>query len=165
MSLASVRAFLAEHAPDIEVLEATTSTATVALAAAAHGVLPAEIAKTLSLRLNGEPILLVMSGESRLDNRKYKDRFGAKAKMLDAEEVLAATSHPVGGVCPFGLPRPLKVYADVSLRRFAVVVPAAGDTHHALRITPERLAALAGVEWVDVAQQPGNDAATEEARA
>ena len=90
MSLQSVRAFLAEHAPDIEILEATTSTATVALAAAAHGVQPAEIAKTLSLRLNGDAILLVMSGEARLDNRKYKDRFGAKAKMLDAAEVLAA---------------------------------------------------------------------------
>ncbi len=152
MSLPSVRAFLAEYAPDIEVLESTTSTATVALAAAAHGVQPAEIAKTLSLRLNGEPILLVMSGEARLDNRKYKDRFGAKAKMLDAAEVLEATSHPVGGVCPFGLPRPLRVYADVSLRAFEVVVPAAGDTHAAIRIAPERLVRLAGAEWVDVAQ-------------
>jgi len=154
MSLQSVRAFLAEHAPDIEVLEATTSTATVALAAEAHGVTPAEIAKTLSLRLHGEPILLVMGGEARLDNRKYKDRFGTKAKMLDAEEVLAATSHPVGGVCPIGLPRPLRVYADVSLRRFAMVVPAAGDTHHAMRIAPERLVQLANAEWVDVAQEP-----------
>ena len=153
MSLESVRAFLAEHAPDVEILEATTSTATVALAAAAHGVTPAEIAKTLSLRLNGEPILIVMGGEARLDNRKYKDRFGAKAKMLDAAEVLAATSHPVGGVCPFGLPQPLKVYADRSLARFAVVVPAAGDTHHALRIATERLIRLVDAEWVDVAQE------------
>ena len=138
--------------PDIEILEATTSTATVALAAAAHGVEPARIAKTLSLRLNGDVILLVMGGEARLDNRKYKDRFAAKAKMLDAAEVLEATSHPVGGVCPFGLPRPLRVYADVSLRQFDVVVPAAGDTHHALRIAPERLVQLADAEWVDVAQ-------------
>jgi prolyl-tRNA editing enzyme YbaK/EbsC (Cys-tRNA(Pro) deacylase) len=152
MSLASVRAFLAEHAPEIEILEATTSTATVALAAAAHDVEPARIAKTLSLRLDGEPILVVMAGEARLDNRKYKDRFGAKAKMLDAAEVLAATSHPVGGVCPFGLPRPLRVYADVSLRAFDIVVPAAGDTHAALRIAPERLVALAGAEWVDVSK-------------
>jgi prolyl-tRNA editing enzyme YbaK/EbsC (Cys-tRNA(Pro) deacylase) len=156
MSLHSVRAFLAEHAPDIEILEATTSTATVALAAAAHGVRPAEIAKTLSLRLDGEPILLVMSGEARLDNRKYKARFGAKAKMLDAAEVLAATSHPVGGVCPFGLPRPLRVFVDVSLRAFDVVVPAAGDTHAAVRMTPERLAGLAAAEWVDVAQAGEN---------
>ncbi len=152
MSLQSVRAFLAEHAPDIEILEATTSTATVALAAAAHGIEPARIAKTLSLRLNGDAILVVMGGEARLDNRKYKDRFGAKAKMLDAGEVLEATSHPVGGVCPFGLPRPLRVYADVSLRAFDVVVPAAGDAHTALRIAPERLAELADAEWVDVAQ-------------
>ena len=152
MSLASVRAFLAEHAPDVEIVEATTSTATVALAAAAHGVEPARIAKTLSLRLNGDVVLLVMGGEARLDNRKYKDRFGAKAKMLDAAEVLEATSHPVGGVCPFGLPRPLTVYADLSLRRFDVVVPAAGDTHHALFIATERLARLAGAQWVDVAQ-------------
>ena len=152
MSLQSVRDFLAVHAPDIEILEATTSTATVALAAAAHGVEPARIAKTLSLRLNGDVILVVMGGEARLDNRKYKDRFGAKAKMLDADEVLAATSHPVGGVCPFGLPHPLRVYADQSLRKFDIVVPAAGDTHHALRITPERLVLLTGAEWVDVAQ-------------
>lgn len=152
MSLPSVRTFFAEHAPDIEILEATTSTATVALAAAAHGVEPDRIAKTLSLRLGSEPILIVMSGESRLDNRKFKQRFGVKAKMLGAEDVLEATSHPVGGVCPFGLPRPLRVYADVSLRAFDVVVPAAGDTHHAVRIAPERLAALTNAEWVDVAQ-------------
>jgi prolyl-tRNA editing enzyme YbaK/EbsC (Cys-tRNA(Pro) deacylase) len=153
MSLDSVRAYLAEHAPDIEILEATSSTATVALAAAAHGVEPARIAKTLSLRLHDQPILIVMAGEARLDNRKYKDRFGAKAKMLDAAEVLEATGHPVGGVCPFGLPRPLSVYADVSLRAFDVVVPAAGDIHAAMRITPERLVALAGAEWIDVAQR------------
>ena len=153
MSLSSVRAFLAAHAPDVEVVEATTSTATVALAAAAHGVEPARIAKTLALRLGEETILLVTGGEARLDNRKYKARFGAKAKMLDADEVLVATSHPVGGVCPFGLPRPLRVFADVSLRRFDIVVPAAGDTHHALRIAPDRLAQLTGAEWVDLAQE------------
>jgi prolyl-tRNA editing enzyme YbaK/EbsC (Cys-tRNA(Pro) deacylase) len=152
MSLQSVRAFLADRAPDIEILEAATSTATVALAAEAHGVATGQIAKTLSLRLNGEPILVVMSGDARLDNRKYKDRFGAKAKMLDAAEVLAATSHPVGGVCPFGLPTKLRVYADLSLRAFDVVVPAAGDAFTALRITPDRLVRLTDAEWVDVAQ-------------
>ena len=152
MSLQSVRAFLAERAPDIEILEVATSTATVALAAQAHGIEPDRIAKTLSLRLDGEPILIVMSGESRLDNRKFKDRFAAKAKMLNAEEVLEATSHPLGGVCPFGLPRPLRIYADVSLRRFDVVVPAAGSARSAMRITPERLVELTAAEWVDVAQ-------------
>lgn len=153
MSLPSVRTFIAARAPEIEILEATSSTATVALAAAAHGIEPDRIAKTLSLWLDGEPILIVMSGESRLDNRKFKARFGAKARMLGADEVLEATSHPVGGVCPFGLPRPLKVYADVSLRTFDVVLPAAGDTHHALRIAPERLVELSGAEWIDVAEE------------
>ncbi|HZV93398.1 MAG TPA: YbaK/EbsC family protein [Caldimonas sp.] len=152
MSLASVRAFLADRAPDIEILEASSSTATVALAAEAHGVTPGQIAKTLSLRLGGEAILVVMRGDARLDNRKFKDRFGAKPKMLDAAEVEQATGHPVGGVCPFGLPAKLRVYADVSLRAFDVVVPAAGDTHTALRVAPVRLAELAGAEWIDVAQ-------------
>lgn len=125
----------------------------MALAAAAHGVDPCRIAKTLSLRLHGDVILVVMSGIARLDNRKYKDRFGAKARMLDAADVLTATSHPVGGVCPFGLPTKLRVYADISLRAFDVVVPAAGDAHSALRISPARLVALAEAEWVDVAQR------------
>ena len=93
-----------------------------------------------------------MSGESRLDNRKFKDRFGAKAKMLGADEALEVTSHPVGGVCPFGLPRAVRVYADVSLRAYDFVVPAAGDTHHALHIAPERLLQLTEAAWVDVAQ-------------
>ncbi|MDQ6680062.1 MAG: YbaK/EbsC family protein [Pseudomonadota bacterium] len=152
MSLHSVRTFLAERAPDVEIAVTPTSTATVALAAAAHGVAPGQIAKTLSLWLGGDVILLVLRGDARLDNRKFKDRFGAKAKMLDAAEVLGATGHPVGGVCPLGLARPLRVYADVSLRAFGVVVPAAGDTHAALRIAPERLAQLADAEWIDVAQ-------------
>jgi prolyl-tRNA editing enzyme YbaK/EbsC (Cys-tRNA(Pro) deacylase) len=152
MTLHSVRAFLAEHAPDVELLVAKTSTATVALAAEAHGVEPGQIAKTLSLRLDGEPILLVMRGDARIDNRKFKSRFGAKAKMLEPDEVAEATGHPVGGVCPFGLARPLRVYADVSLRAFDVILPAGGDTHTALRIEPERLAQLTGADWVDVAQ-------------
>lgn len=154
MSLESVRRHLAAVAPDLVVLESPTSTATVALAAAAHGVEPGQIAKTLSLWLEGAVILVVMSGEARLDNRKFKARFGAKAKMLNAEEVLAATGHPVGGVCPFGLPSPLPVYADRSLERHVEVVPAAGSTNSAVRIATERLMALTGAEWVDVAADP-----------
>jgi prolyl-tRNA editing enzyme YbaK/EbsC (Cys-tRNA(Pro) deacylase) len=95
-------------------------------------------------------LLLVTSGTARLDNRKVKDVLGGKGRMLDAEQVLAATSHPVGGVCPFGLPGPMPIYCDVSLRRFTEVVPAAGSTNAAVRITPERLAALTGATWVDV---------------
>jgi prolyl-tRNA editing enzyme YbaK/EbsC (Cys-tRNA(Pro) deacylase) len=152
MSLQSVRAFLAEHAPDIEIVEKPTSTATVLEAAEAHGVTPAQIAKTLSLRLKDEVILLVVGGDARIDNRKYKDRFGGKAVMLPAEDVLQWTGHPVGGVCPFGLPRAIRVFADVTLTAFDVVLPAAGAPNAALRIAPARLAALVNAEWVDVAQ-------------
>lgn len=152
MSLQSVQAFFARHAPDIGIVELDISTATVALAAEAHGVEPGQIAKTLCLRLNDEVILLVMSGSARLDNQKYKAAFGSKAKMLDGDEVFASTSHPVGGVCPFGLPSPLRVLADVSLRQYDVVVPAAGSSTSALRIAPERLAQLVNAQWVDVAR-------------
>lgn len=152
MSLESVRAFFATHAPEIEVLVTEESSATVALAAAAHNVEPAQIAKTICLRIGDRTVLVVASGTSRLDNRKFKDVFSAKPRMLDAEEVLAATSHPVGGVCPFGLPSPLPVYCDVSLRAFAEVVPAAGATNAAVRLSPERIAALTDAEWVDVCQ-------------
>ena len=97
-------------------------------------------------------VLVVTSGTARLDNRKFKDRFLAKPRMLDADEALTATSHPVGGICPFGLPTPLPVFCDVSLRAFSEVVPAAGDTNAAVRLEPERMAALTGAEWVDVCQ-------------
>lgn len=152
MSLASVAAWLAAHAPDIPIIETETSTATVALAAGAHGVVTGQIAKTLSLRVKDDVILLVMNGDARIDNRKYKERFAAKAKMLDADAVVEWTGHPVGGVCPFGLAHPLPVYADVSLRLHEIVVPAAGSIYSAVRITPARLAEITGAQWVDVAR-------------
>jgi len=151
MSLESVRAFLTAHAPDLNILEKDTSTATVAEAAAAHGVAPGQIAKTLCLWLDDEAVLLVLGGDAKIDNRKFKAQFKVKAKMLDAEAVLRWTSHPVGGVCPFGLPQPLRVFADISLKAFDVVLSAAGATHAALRIAPERLAQLTHARWVDVA--------------
>lgn len=155
MSLDSVRAFFAEHAPEITIIETQGSSATVALAAEAHGVAPAQIAKTLSLRIGETVVLVVTSGTGRLDNRKVKAALGGKPRMLGAEEVVAITGHPVGGVCPFGLPAPLPVYCDVSLRAFDEVVPAAGSPRSALRISPERMAELTGAEWVDVCQEPG----------
>lgn len=154
MSLASVRAFLGRHAPDIAIIETAESSATVALAAAAHGVAPAQIAKTLSLRIGERVVLVVTRGDARLDNRKVKAALGGKPRMLDAQEVEALTGHPVGGVCPFGLSRPLEVYCDVSLRAFAEVVPAAGSATSALRIAPERMAALTGATWADLCQDP-----------
>ena len=152
MSLESVRAFFAEHAPDIEVIVTEQSSATVDLAAQAHGVEPAQIAKTICLRVGEKPMLVVAKGTARLDNRKFKDSFGGKPRMLGADEVVALTSHPVGGVCPFGLPEPLPIYCDVSLRAFDEVVPAAGATNAAVRIAPERLASLTQAQWIDVCQ-------------
>jgi prolyl-tRNA editing enzyme YbaK/EbsC (Cys-tRNA(Pro) deacylase) len=152
MSLESVRAFLAEKAPDIAIIELASSTATVALAAQGHGVTPAQIAKTLSLRVRDQDLLVVIRGDARLDNKKAKATFGGKTRMLGADEVVALTGHPVGGVCPFGLATPLPVYCDVTLKAFDEVVPAAGSTHSALRINPLRMAELVGAEWVDVCQ-------------
>lgn len=150
MTVETVRAFLALHAPDITILELDGSSATVELAARGHGVAPAQIAKTLSLRIKDRSLLVVTCGDARLNNRKVKDVLGGKASMLGAEEVVALTGHPVGGVCPFGLATPLPIYCDVSLRAFDEVLPAAGSTNSAMRINPERMAALVGAEWVDV---------------
>ena len=161
MSLDSVRAFLAEHAPDVTIIELADSTATVAQAAAGHGVEPAQIAKTLSLRVGDRAVLVVTSGVARLDNKKARAVFGGKPRMLGAEDVVSVTGHPVGGVCPFGLATPIPVYCDESLLAFDEVVPAAGSIHAALRIDPRRMAALVAAEWVDVCQtapaelQPG----------
>lgn len=158
MSLESVRAFLTEHAPDIMIIESDATSATVAQAAAVHGVETARIAKTLSLRVNDRVILIVTSGDARLDNKKTRAAFGGKPRMLDADEVLALTGHPPGGVCPFGLASPLPVYCDESLKIFDEVVPAAGSTSSALRIAPARLVALTDAVWVDVCQPATNQA-------
>ncbi len=152
MSLRSVQDYFATHAPDIEVLETEASSATVALAAEAHGVDPDQIAKTICVRAGETILLVVTAGMKRLDNRKFRDRFSAKPRMLDAQEVVEVTSHPVGGVCPFGLPSDLPVYCDVSLKDYAEVVPAAGAINAAVRISPERLVSLTKAEWVDVCQ-------------
>ena len=142
MSLESVRAFFAEKAPDIAVIESPDSSATVALAAEAYGVEPGRIAKTLSLRIGERVVLVVAAGTSRMDNKKLKACFGGRPKMLGVEEVAEITGHEVGGVCPFGLKAPLPVYCDISLRAFDEVVPAAGSTHSAVRIAPSRMAEL-----------------------
>ena len=152
MSVASVKAFFATHAPDIKVLELDVSTATVDLAAAGHGVAPEQIAKTLAIRVGEEIVLLATKGTARLDNKKFKARFATKPRMLPLDEVERETGHPVGGVCPFGLANPLKVYCDVSLRPFDEVVPAAGGVNAAVRISPGRMAELTGAEWIDVCE-------------
>ncbi len=154
MTVEAVRAFLSAHAPDLEVVELEASTATVEMAARGHGVAPAQIAKTLSLRIKDRTLLVVTSGDARLNNRKIKDVLGGKPRMLTTDEVVSLTGHPVGGVCPFGLATPLPVYCDVSLKEFDEVVPAAGSINSAVRIAPERMAALVSAEWVDVCDRP-----------
>jgi prolyl-tRNA editing enzyme YbaK/EbsC (Cys-tRNA(Pro) deacylase) len=155
MSLESVKTFFAEKAPDISVIESAKSSATVVLAAEAYGVEPSRIAKTLSLRVGERVVLIVTSGTTRMDNKKVKALFGGKPKMLGLEEVADITGHEVGGVCPFGLKAPLPVYCDVSMKVFDIVVPAAGSTHSAVKIAPERMAELTSAEWVDVCQNGG----------
>ena len=150
MSLESVRAWLAENAPDLPLTELEESTATVDTAAKALGVEPGRIAKTLAVRAGDHIFLLVARGDARLDNQKSKAEFGARPRMLGPEETLALTGHPVGGVCPFGLAAPLPVYLDKSLQDFDTVYPAGGSLNTSVKVSPERLFDLVGDRWVDL---------------
>ena len=152
MSLVSVRQFFERKGINIPIIELETSTATVELAAEAHGVEPGRIAKTLAFRLPEKVVLVVARGDARIDNRKFKQTFG-KGRMLPADEVEALTGHPVGGVCPFGLATDLPVYLDVSLQYFDEVLPAAGAIHSAVRLTPQYMLELVDGNWVDVCQE------------
>ena len=154
MSAESVRAWIAQHAPDLPIIEVEGTTATVDTAAEALGVLPGRIAKTLAVRAGEHLFLLVARGDARLDNRKCKDEFGARPRMLGAEETLEVTGHAVGGVCPFGLKSPLPVYLDVSLKAFEVVYPAGGSLNTSVEIRTERLFELVGERWVDLCRLP-----------
>ena len=154
MSAESVRAWLAEHAPDLTVIEAHDTTATVETAARTLGVEPGQIAKTLAVRAGEHLFLLVTRGNSRLDNRKCKDAFGARPRMLGSEETLELTGHPVGGVNPFGLKQPIPVYVDVSLKAFGTVYPAGGSLNTSIAVPTERLYELVGERWVDLCTLP-----------
>ena len=154
MSLQSVKAWLAEHAPDLPLIEVEESTATVDTAARALGVEPGRIAKTLAVRAGDRLFLLVTRGNARLDNRKCKDEFGTRPRMLGAEETLDLTGHPVGGVSPFGLRNALPVYVDDSLKVFDVVYPAGGSLNTSVEVPVERLFDLVGERWVDLCRLP-----------
>jgi prolyl-tRNA editing enzyme YbaK/EbsC (Cys-tRNA(Pro) deacylase) len=154
MSLESVQADLAQRAPDLFVEVTEDSTATVNLAAEVHGVEPGQIAKTLCIKVKDEEFLLVTRGDARLDNHKSKTAFGGRPRMLGAEDVLRLTSHQVGGVCPFGLPAPLKIYLDTSLKIYDLVIPAGGTTHSSVKLSVHRLAELCGNDWVNACQLP-----------
>ena len=145
-----VRAWLAANAPDLKLIEVEQSTATVAEAAAALGVEPGRIAKSLAIRAGDLTFLLVARGDARLDNQKCKQELGARPRMLGPEETLALTGHPVGGVCPFALETPLPVYLDRSLEGFDRVYPAGGTLRSSVEISPQRLFELVGKRWVDL---------------
>ncbi len=152
MSLERARRHLARYGLAEAIIETSASSATVELAARAVGTEPARIAKTLSFLLPGDlPILIVVAGDARLDNRKYKDEFATKARMIPGERVEQLVGHAVGGVCPFGVTPGVAVYLDESLRRFDVVFPACGNSNSAVRLTLAELERAADpVSWVDV---------------
>ncbi len=154
MSLESVRAWLREYAPDLRLIEVEESTATVDTAARALGVEPGRIAKTLAVRAGDHLFLLCTRGDARLDNRKCKDEFNARPRMLGADETLELTGHPVGGVCPFGLKTSLPVYLDQSLQAFDVVYPAAGSLNTSVETPTQRLFELVAERWVDLCRLP-----------
>jgi prolyl-tRNA editing enzyme YbaK/EbsC (Cys-tRNA(Pro) deacylase) len=154
VTLASVQADLAQRAPDLTVIITEASTATVQLAAEVHGCAPGQIAKTLAIRVGDEEFLLVTRGDARLNNQKAKAAFGGRPRMLGPDDVLRLTSHAVGGVCPFGLPAPLKIYCDVSLKIYDEVIPAGGSTHASVRLPLTRLAELCGNRWADACEPP-----------
>ena len=160
MSAESVRAWIAENAPELPIIAVEGTTATVDTAAVALGVLPGRIAKTLAVRAGEHLFLLVARGDARLDNRKTKNAFGARPRMLGADETLELTGHPVGGVCPFGLKTTLPVYVDVSLKAFDVVYPAGGSLNTSVEVSTKRLFELVGDRWVDLCRLPGETAGT-----
>ena len=155
MSISRAKAYLESRGFGDRVIVPEKSSATVAEAAAALGCEPGMIAKTLSFLQNGQPVLILVEGMSRIDNQKYRARFDCKAKMIPADQVEALIGHDVGGVCPFGINDGVRVYLDESLKRHAIVYPAAGSDHSAVRLSIAELEACSGYSaWVDVCKAP-----------
>lgn len=151
MSIEKVRAYFRSVGMEDRILEFPVSSATVELAAQALGCDGCRIAKTLSFSVNGAPILVVTAGDTKIDNAKYKARFGAKAKMLTPEEAVALIGHAVGGVCPFAVNEGVTVYLDESMKRFPTVFPACGSSNSAIEMTMADLEQHSGyTAWVDV---------------
>lgn len=149
MTVASVKKHIEEAGLDLKLIELDTSTATVELAANALGVEPARIAKTMALRLKDRDILIIAKGDVKIDNKKFKDCFHEKAKFISAEDLLDATGHPVGGVCPFGLNKPLNIYLDESLKVFDYVYPAGGGVNTCIKVDVDYLAEITNGKWID----------------
>lgn len=154
MSIESVRNYLKQYDASERILEFSVSSATVDLAAQALHTQPGRIAKTLSFLLkDGSCILIVMAGDKRLDNSKYKAYFHTKAKMLTADEVLEKTGHPIGGVCPFAVPETVKIFLDRSLKEHQTVFPACGSPNSAIELSADELFRFSHADsWIDVSQ-------------
>ncbi len=151
MSIEKVKKYLKQYNKDKDIITLKESTATVDLAANALNVIPARIAKTLSFKLDDRYILIVTAGDTKIDNKKYKQYFNIKAKMLSAEEVINEIGHKIGGVCPFAVNKNVKVYCDISLQRFSSVFPACGSTNSAIELSCDQLFSISrAVEWIDV---------------
>ncbi|MEC1695630.1 YbaK/EbsC family protein [Schinkia azotoformans] len=165
MSLENVKAHFKKWNREKDVMEFDTSSATVEQAAETIGVIPARIAKTLSFRGEDEKaILIVAAGDAKIDNKKFRQTFGFKARMLTPDEVLEQTGHAIGGVCPFGLVNDLDVYLDVSLKRFETVFPACGSTNSAIELTMEEIVQYSyAKDWVDVCKDWEEDGLEEAA--
>lgn len=155
MSIDKGKAHLRQFGIEHKVMEFSVSSATVELAAQAVGVIPARIAKTLSFKSADGCLLIVAAGDARIDNKKFKAKFAAKAKMLSGDEVLEFVGYPVGGVCPFGIPEDIPVYLDISLQRFDTVYPAVGSANSAVELNLDELYKYSSaVEWIDVCKLP-----------
>ncbi|MFD2442833.1 YbaK/EbsC family protein [Bacillus sp. CGMCC 1.16607] len=152
MSVESVKEFFKQWNREFDVMEFESSSATVEQAAETIGVIPARIAKTISFKGEGEKaILIVAAGDAKIDNKKFRDTFGFKARMLTPEEVLDQTGHAVGGVCPFGLKNDLDVFLDVSMKRFETLYPACGSSNSAIELTLKELSQFSSAkDWIDV---------------
>lgn len=153
MAIEAVKSYFVQFGRANDIVEHAKSTATVQEAAEALGVHPARIAKTLSFKVNDEPILVVAAGDAKIDNSKFKKHFSVKAKMLTPDEVLEATGHAVGGVCPFGLTTKVAVYLDHSLKRFSTVYPACGSSNSSIELNLQELEKFANaIAWIEVSK-------------
>ncbi len=151
MSIERVKEFFKQFNIEDRVMEFPVSSATVELAAQALNTEGCRIAKTLSFSVNDSPILIVTAGDAKIDNKKYKAFFGAKAKMLSFDEVEEKIGHPVGGVCPFAINEGVTVYLDECIKRFETVFPACGSSNSAIELTPEELEKYSNYkQWIDV---------------
>lgn len=155
MAFEKAKAYLEQYGLGDRIIVTEHSSATVAEAAEAIGCEEAMICKTLSFLQGEKPVLILADGVARIDNRKYKDRFGCKAKMIPAEMVGPLVGHEIGGVCPFGVNEGVAVYLDESLRKHEIVYPAVGTDHSGVKLTIPELEKCSGfTEWVDVCKQP-----------